>query len=138
MTLGATGAAVLWAVGRERSFGIPGGVGELTAYRAVLPLDSDLLDSASEGATVNQGQSLMRIDDTAQGICDELGKRLARFQVYRVRLSDALGRALTGERDYVADNLDSYHTVWFQFHEDLLVTLGISRDEERRDLSAAG
>jgi hypothetical protein len=31
----------------------------------------------------------------------------------------------------VADTLDSYHTVWFQLHEDLLVTLGISREEER-------
>jgi hypothetical protein len=50
--LGASGSAVLWAVGRERSFGIPGT--GLTAYKAVLPIDSDLLDSASEGAAVNQ------------------------------------------------------------------------------------
>lgn len=56
--LGATGAAVLWAVGRERSFGIPGG--PLTAYKAVLPLDSDLLDSATEGAAVNQSGFLER------------------------------------------------------------------------------
>jgi hypothetical protein len=81
---------------------------------------------------------LMGIDDTAQRICDELANRLARFGVYRLRLSSALERALTGDNAYVADSLESYHNVWFQLHEDLLVTLGISRDEERRDTSPAG
>lgn len=57
--LGATGSAVLWAVGLERSFGIPSG-GGLTAYKAVLPLDSDLLDSESPGAAVNQSGFLER------------------------------------------------------------------------------
>jgi hypothetical protein len=57
-TLGATGSAVLWAVGRERSFGIPGAA--LTAYKAVLPLDSDLLDNETEGAAVNQSGYLER------------------------------------------------------------------------------
>ena len=56
--LGATGSAVLWAVGRERSFGVPGG--SLTTYKAVLPLDSDLLDAESEGAAVNQSGYLER------------------------------------------------------------------------------
>jgi len=58
-TIGATGAAVLWAVGRERSFGIPGG-GGLTAHRAILPLDADLLDAESESAAVNQSGFLER------------------------------------------------------------------------------
>jgi hypothetical protein len=57
-TLGATGSAVLWAVGRERTFGIPGV--ELTAYKAVLPLDSDLLDTETAGAAVNQSGYLER------------------------------------------------------------------------------
>jgi len=57
-TLGATGSAVLWAVGRERSFGIPGT--SLTAHKAVLPLDSDLLDTETAGAAVNQSGYLER------------------------------------------------------------------------------
>ena len=81
---------------------------------------------------------LMSIDEKAQRICDDLARRLLRFETYRLRLSSALDRALTGDNAYVADHLESYHTVWFQLHEDLLVTLGISRDEERRDKSAAG
>ncbi len=56
--LGATGSAVLWAVGRERNFGVPGG--SLTTYKAVLPLDSDLLDDQREGAAVNQSGYLER------------------------------------------------------------------------------
>lgn len=60
--VGATGSAVLWAVGRERSFGVPAGMGStsLTAYRAVLPLEADLLDAESPGAAVNQSGYLER------------------------------------------------------------------------------
>ena len=81
---------------------------------------------------------LMRIDEAAQRICDELATRLSRFGVYRLRLSSALERSLGGDIAYVADSLESYHAVWFQLHEDLLTTLGISRDDERPDTSAAG
>lgn len=78
---------------------------------------------------------LIRVDDRAQPICDDLAGCLHRFGPYRERLSRALERALAGESAFVSDNLDSYHTVWFQLHEDLLTTLGISREEERRRAS---
>ena len=81
---------------------------------------------------------LMRIDESVQVICGELAARLSRFGVYGLRLSQALERALTGDPTYVADSLESYHAVWFQLHEDLLVTLGISRHQERGNGSAAG
>jgi len=78
---------------------------------------------------------LIRIDYRAQPICGDLASRLLRFGLYADRLSIALDRSLAGESAYVSDNLDSYHTVWFQLHEDLLTTLGISREEERRRYS---
>lgn len=81
---------------------------------------------------------LMRIDDASQQICADLAGRLARFGVYGPRLSRALERVLAGEHAYVADTFESYHTVWFQLHEDLLVTLGISRDDETRGTEASG
>lgn len=80
---------------------------------------------------------LMRIDQSAQVICDQLATRLSRFGVYGTRLSHAIERAVTGDPAYVADSLESYHAVWFQLHEDLLVTLGISRDQERGNGSAS-
>ena len=78
---------------------------------------------------------LIRIDASAQRICSDLASRLLRFGVYGDRLKTALERALGGDTAYVTDSLDSYHTVWFQLHEDLLTTLGISREEERRATS---
>ncbi|MEX1091836.1 MAG: transcriptional regulator [Acidimicrobiia bacterium] len=78
---------------------------------------------------------LIRIDDRAQPICVDLASRLLRFGLYADRLARALDRSLAGESAYVSDNLNSYHTVWFQLHEDLLTTLGISREEERRRTS---
>jgi hypothetical protein len=75
---------------------------------------------------------LIKLDESAQRICADLSGSLTRFRAYGPRLSRALGRALAGDHVYVTDNLESYHNVWFQLHEDLLVTLGISRDDERR------
>lgn len=67
------------------------------------------------------------LDQRADVVCADLSAAMRRFRRYRVRLTDALTRAKSGALDYVADNTESYHTVWFQLHEDLLVTLGIPR-----------
>ena len=71
---------------------------------------------------------LEAVDAQVQPVCTELAGRLARFSTYSVRLASALERARRGEQEFVADGLDSYHAVWFQLHEDLLATLGISRE----------
>ena len=125
-------------------------------YESFLELNSKLLQVCSDWQMRKLGQHhilndhadadydakvltrLMSIDDSAQPICDEVATRMTRFGVYGRRLTSALDRALAGDRAYVADAMESYHTVWFQLHEDLLVTLGISREEERGDRSTAG
>ncbi|MEW1615605.1 MULTISPECIES: transcriptional regulator [unclassified Streptomyces] len=63
----------------------------------------------------------------AEPLCAELSGVLLRFRRYPVRLADALTRARTGSLEYVTDSTSSYHTVWFQLHEDLLATLGLPR-----------
>ncbi|MGV9596508.1 transcriptional regulator [Streptosporangium sandarakinum] len=70
---------------------------------------------------------LIDLDRRAQAVCADLSAALPRFGRYRVRLADALARATSGALDYVTDDMASYHTVWFQLHEDLLATLGIPR-----------
>ncbi|WP_063034531.1 hypothetical protein [Nocardia grenadensis] len=70
---------------------------------------------------------LSDVDLRAQTICTHLSAALPRFRRYRLRLAGALGRVRAGDPDYVATDTASYHTVWFQLHEDLLVTLGIPR-----------
>jgi hypothetical protein len=70
---------------------------------------------------------LTDLDRRADDVCADLSAAMLRFQRYRVRLTDALGRAKSGSLDYVTDSTASYHAVWFQLHEDLLATLGIPR-----------
>jgi hypothetical protein len=70
---------------------------------------------------------LTDFDRRAEVVCAALSAALPRFGRYRVRLADALARARSGALEYVTDSTASYHTVWFQLHEDLLATLGIPR-----------
>jgi len=82
--------------------------------------------------------------DYDNGIIDRLGalheraeKVLGRFAdldprlaVYTRRLDEAYDRALAGEPEWVSGaKIDSYHTVWFELHEDLLRMLGREREE---------
>lgn len=64
-------------------------------------------------------------------LCRQLTDCLQRFDGYADRYSSALAKVDTGQRRWVdAPELDSCHTVWIQFHEDLLATLGIPRGSD--------
>ena len=65
-------------------------------------------------------------------ILDRLATALDRFAHYRPRLARALELVQTGDLDwFTRPVVDSYHTVWFELHEDLLATLGLERSSER-------
>lgn len=67
-------------------------------------------------------------------ICDDLGDALDRYAGYGPRLSHAMQRVRTGDADwFTKPMIPSYHTVWFEMHEDLLTTLGIERGTEGGD-----
>jgi hypothetical protein len=54
-----------------------------------------------------------------------------RFVPYRDRLESALRRLRGGEEAYfTSPRVDSYHSVWFEWHQDLLLTLGRTREQE--------
>jgi hypothetical protein len=58
----------------------------------------------------------------------ELEERLGR---YLDRLDGAYDKVLAGDTDFVSGaRVDSYHTVWFELHEDLLRMLGREREEQ--------
>jgi pyruvate,orthophosphate dikinase len=58
-----------------------------------------------------------------------------RLDHYRQRLDRALARARGGDHPFVASpRVDSYHGVWFELHEELILLAGRTRAEE----SAAG
>lgn len=74
---------------------------------------------------------VIAIDERIGVPVSRLGRSVGRFSHYRPRLRDALRRVEAGEHDWlVSPRHDSYHTVWMQLHEDLLLALGITRGEE--------
>src|SRR5207244_898520 len=80
-------------------------------------------------------ERLRAVHHEALGATGELAVELERMRSYGPRLTAALERVEAGEREWVARPLiDSYHTVWHELHEDLLLTLGIDRsaEQERR------
>ena len=69
--------------------------------------------------------------DEVAGLVDEIGAVSPVLSAYPHRLRDAAERVAAGDHDYVAKPLiDSYHTVWFELHEDLIALLGRTRIEE--------
>lgn len=70
---------------------------------------------------------LRSLDSAVDPVIARLTDIVPRFGHYRTRLLGARVRAEAGETSEVADSMTSYHSVWFQLHEDLLATLGLKR-----------
>jgi hypothetical protein len=63
-------------------------------------------------------------------VLDEIGRVLTRFSPYGDRLESTVGRFVRGEAAALSRPLNrSYHDVWMELHEDLLMTLGHDRGE---------
>ncbi|MEM7095892.1 MAG: transcriptional regulator [Actinomycetota bacterium] len=70
-------------------------------------------------------------DAAMQPICTDLGALLSRFNSYAPRFADALAKVQAGDIEWFTKPvIESYHTVWFELHEDLLASLGIERSKE--------
>jgi hypothetical protein len=146
------GALVLTPAGRaeaEVRFSLVGGQGHdrlLAAYERFRPLNRLLLQICTDwqvrpGGVPNDHRDsvydwgvidrLVALDDQAGPVARGLGRHISRFAPYRERMREARRRVEDGEPDWLASpRLDSYHTVWMQWHEDLLLGLGIPRGEE--------
>ena len=71
---------------------------------------------------------LAGIDNAIQPTCHKIGELMERMAGYGRRLATARQRVEAGEWDWFARPLlDSYHSVWFELHEDFLMTLGLER-----------
>jgi len=115
------------------------------AYQAFLAINADLLqvctdwqlregalnDHADASYDASVVERLAAVDAAVQPVAADLSTALDRFCDYGPRLATALARVRSGDRDWFAKPMiDSYHTVWFELHEDLLSTLGIERSKE--------
>jgi hypothetical protein len=74
---------------------------------------------------------LTRLQRRADPLLDDLAATLDRYGDYGPRLRHAVERVRSGDREwFTAPSIPSYHTVWFELHEDLLTTLGLDRSAE--------
>lgn len=70
------------------------------------------------------------LHERAEAVLKALATGLPRLGVYARKLLAALEKAEDGENEWVSGaRIESYHTVWFELHEDLLRILGRERDE---------
>ncbi len=89
---------------------------------------NDHTDAAYDDAVVGR---LVELDGAAQPVCWRLAACIGRYGGYGRRLAHALSRVRDGERDwFTKPMIASYHTVWFELHEDLLATLNLDRAAE--------
>jgi hypothetical protein len=116
------------------------------AYRKFLGLNIDLLTVCTawqmvDDTTLNDHSDasydagvidrLVGLHGDLDPVLTDLEAALDRYGGFRPRLDIAVERVQGGDPDWFTKPLiDSYHTVWFQLHEDLLNTLGIERSQE--------
>ena len=127
-----------------------GAHGQLEAcYRGFLPLNSELLAVCTDWQTVSVHGQLVPNDHTDAArdaavlarldalhrrsvpVLDALADTSDRFGTYGDRLTRAHEHVAAGRTEWIAKpTVDSYHGVWFELHEQLLVTLGRERSTE--------
>lgn len=116
------------------------------AYTSFLPLNQRLLKVCHDWQVMRGGvpndhsdpgyddrviERLYGVHGSARRILGDLAPRVTRFSGYPSRFDDALAQLASGKREWFASPAcDSYHTVWMQFHEDLLLATGRSRADE--------
>lgn len=73
---------------------------------------------------------LGELHERAEAVLNQLAAVLPRMSIYREKLLAALEKAEDGEIEWVSDaKIESYHTLWFELHEDLLRLMGREREE---------
>jgi hypothetical protein len=90
-------------------------------------LPNDHADTAHDQGIIDR---LGRFHDRVTPLLDQLAALLPRLAVYRDGLLAALERAEDGAIAFVSDvGCESYHTLWFDLHEELLRLSGTERVE---------
>jgi hypothetical protein len=91
-------------------------------------------NSRKDGYTAEDWDLIDRLGaahEKAAAVVSVLGRAVPRFAGYPRRLRQALQHLEDGDRAWFSGiTCDSYHLVWWQLHEDLLLALGVPRSED--------
>lgn len=121
-----------------------------TAYSQFLPLNTELIRVCHDwqvraGGVANDHRDatydwgvidrLAAIDDRIGPVVRRLGTAVTDFAGYRPQLRTARSRVENGDHDwFTSPRIDSYHTLWMELHEHLLVGLGLERNGKTVDI----
>lgn len=90
-----------------------------------------LNDHSDQGRDEAVLEGLAALHARASAWLAELAEGMPRLARYVARLDRAGGCISTGQRAYIASpRVDSYHSVWFELHEELIRLAGRTRQEE--------
>lgn len=105
--------------------------------------DGSVNDHSDENYDADIRDRLDDIDDAVGPLLKRFTEDIPRMAGYRAKLTAALEKLDDGDDAWLASPLiDSYHTVWMHLHQELLLTIGMTRKEdeelEERLVSGAG
>ena len=88
---------------------------------------NDHSDQAYDDKVIDR---LSALHERAEPVFAGLARGLPRLSIYAGKLEAALDKAEDGGIEWVSDiHRESYHTVWFELHEELLRIMGREREE---------
>jgi hypothetical protein len=106
-------------------------------YQDFLQLNAQVKELCAQWQATDDDAGRFEVIDELHEIQDKVspsltsaGELVPRFGAYATRLAGALTRSVEDHRYVVSPSVDSYHTVWFECHEDYLLMLGKSREHE--------
>jgi hypothetical protein len=89
---------------------------------------NDHADTAYDRQVIER---LLAVDHEVQPLCRSFAEVMDRFAAYGPRLRHTAERVDAGAYDlFTGVMCGSYHDVWMELHEDLILTLGIDRAKE--------
>lgn len=89
---------------------------------------NDHTDAVYDAAVVER---LVQLDAAASPVVQRMGVVLARLAPYQARLARTCQSVVKGEtKMFTGVMCGSYHDVWMELHEDLILTQGIDRSAE--------
>ncbi len=104
--------------------------GFLALNATVKEISSKWQGASDDAARFELLEEIHEVHPEAAEVLTNAGGVVARFGRYGDRLTAALDKVEEDPRFMVSPAVDSYHTVWFEAHEDFLLTLGRTREQE--------
>lgn len=103
------------------------------AYAEFGPVNTDFKALVTAWQLNHDATVMSRLDDVHRRvvpIIEAVATQLPRLTAYRTKLVAALDKIRAGEMAWLTRPLvDSYHTVWFELHEELILAVGMTREE---------